>query len=185
MDDANTAWLRKVIDEVGWPGRTLVGTEGAHAAWLIAQHADRHPAFQRRCLKLLERMVAHGEASPADLAYLTDRVLLARGDPQLYGTQISARPEGFIAARVCDPKTVDARRSAVGLTPMADQLAQARERFGMPNPAQVACPSCGRDIQVWLPELGGSIRVACPACGIASTLQTRLRTARAQRGGTC
>jgi hypothetical protein len=75
MDDDNTAWLRTAIDEYGWPGRTLVGAEGAHAAWLIAQHADRSPAFQRRCLKLLENAVAAGEAEAADLAYLTDRVL--------------------------------------------------------------------------------------------------------------
>jgi hypothetical protein len=182
MDDANTAWLRTVLDEVGWPGRTLVGADGAHAAWLIAQHADRHPAFQRRCLRLLERAVASGEALPADLAYLTDRVLLARGEPQLYGTQVSARAEGFIAPRLRDPATVDARRVAMGLTPLADHLAQARERFGAPSPARVACPGCGQDIEVWLPEPGGSTRLSCPACGIAGSMRTRLRTAGTRRG---
>ena len=182
MDDANTAWLRKVVDRVGWPGRMLVGADGAHAAWLIAQHADRHPEFQRRCLKLLERAVACGEASRADLAHLTDRVLLARGEPQLYGTQVSARAEGFVAARLRDPERVDARRAAMGLAPIADHLARASERFGTPRPARVACPSCGEDIEVWLSEPGGSTRVSCPACGLAGTIHTRLRTARAQAG---
>ena len=181
MDDANTAWLRTVIVRVGWPGRTLVGADGAHAAWLIAQHADRHPAFQRRCLKLLDRAVACGEAAPADLAHLTDRVLLARGEPQLYGTQVSARAEGFVAARLRDPETVDARRAAMGLAPLADHLARARERFGMPRAARVACPSCGSDIEMWLPEPGGSTRVSCPSCGVAGMMHTRLRTAGAQR----
>jgi Sulfotransferase family len=177
MDDANTAWLRTVVDRVGWPGRTLVGSDGAHAAWIIAQHADRHPAFQRRCLKLLECAVARGEAWPADLAYLTDRLLLARGELQVYGTQLSARAEGFVAARLRDPETVDARRAAVGLAPLADHLAHANERFGEPSPAQVVCPGCGQNIEIWLPEPGGSTRVSCSACGIAGTVHTRLRTA--------
>jgi hypothetical protein len=40
IDDDNAAWLRKVVDTVGWPGRSLVGDEGAHAAWLLAQTLD-------------------------------------------------------------------------------------------------------------------------------------------------
>ncbi|GLS20331.1 hypothetical protein GCM10007874_33480 [Labrys miyagiensis] len=176
MDDANTLWLRTLINRVGWPGRTLVGVDGAHAAWLIAQHADRHPAFQRRCLKLLAHSVESGEASAADLAHLTDRVLLARGEPQLYGTQLVARAEGFVAARLQDPESVDARRAAMGLVPLADQLEHARERFGTPPPARVACPSCGEEIEMWLPEPGGSTRVSCPACGLIGTMRTRLRT---------
>jgi hypothetical protein len=183
MDDANTAWLRTILDRVGWPGRTLVGSDAAHAAWLIAQHADRHPAFQRRCLKLLERAVACGEAATADLAHLTDRVLLARGEPQLYGTQVSARAEGFVAARLCDPETVDARRAAMGLPPLADHPARAHERFGAPHPARVTCPGCGKNLEVRLPEPGGSTRVSCPACGIAGAIETRLRTAVARRLG--
>jgi hypothetical protein len=44
----------------------LVGEDGAHAAWLLAQHADRDPAFQRRCLDLLTQAVAGREASPCE-----------------------------------------------------------------------------------------------------------------------
>jgi hypothetical protein len=180
MDDANTAWLRTVVNRVGWPGHTLVGADGAHAAWLIAQHADRHPAFQRRCLKLLDCAVTCGEASPADLAHLTDRVLLARGEPQRYGTQVIARAGGFFAARLHDPETVDARRAAMDLVPLADHLAHALERFGMPRPASVACLGCGKAIEVWMPEPGASTRVSCPACGFAGSMHTRIRTAGSQ-----
>src|SRR5215469_10508813 len=79
VDDENATWLRGILPEWGWPGCSLVGEDGAHAAWLLAQHADRDPRLQKRCLVLLERAVAAGEASPADLAFLTDRVLLAKG----------------------------------------------------------------------------------------------------------
>jgi hypothetical protein len=42
----NLAWLKEVLAEVGWPGQSMVGEDGAHAAWLLAQHADQDPAFQ-------------------------------------------------------------------------------------------------------------------------------------------
>lgn len=35
-----------VIAEVGWPGRSMVGDDGASAAWLPVQHAGTDPVFQ-------------------------------------------------------------------------------------------------------------------------------------------
>jgi hypothetical protein len=55
VDADNLAWLKEVVAEVGWPGQSMVGEDGAHAAWLLAQHADQDPAFQRRCLELLPK----------------------------------------------------------------------------------------------------------------------------------
>src|SRR5207244_6160203 len=92
IDADNTAWLKDVVRRHGWPGCSLVGAEAANAAWLLVQHADRDPAFQRECLSLMEAAVAAGDASPADLAYLTDRVLRAEGKPQRYGTQFTQGP---------------------------------------------------------------------------------------------
>ena len=31
--------LRQILSDHGWPGKSLVGEQGAHDAWLIAQHA--------------------------------------------------------------------------------------------------------------------------------------------------
>ena len=45
IDVANTDRLRAITAEHGWPGRALVGEEGAEAAWLIAQHADQQLDF--------------------------------------------------------------------------------------------------------------------------------------------
>lgn len=80
-DGENLPWLRQVITDVGWPGRSLVGEDGAHAVWLLAQHADRDPAFQHRYLDLLIAAVERGEATIVQQAYLTDRVLLHEGKP--------------------------------------------------------------------------------------------------------
>lgn len=86
VDRDNTAWLKVIVERHGWPGRRLVGDEGSEHAWLLAQHADHDPVFQRRCLDMLGDAVARGDASPITLAYLTDRVRLASGQCQLYGT---------------------------------------------------------------------------------------------------
>ncbi len=91
IDVSNTDRLREIVSEHGWPGRSLVGEEGAHHAWLIAQHADRQLDFQRQALELLADAVQRGEAAQRDWAYLTDRVRMNEGREQVYGTQIPAR----------------------------------------------------------------------------------------------
>lgn len=68
VDRDNTAWLTDLVTRSGWPGRPLVGEDGASAAWLLAQHADRDPAFQRRCLDLMSAL-PESEVSAADRAY--------------------------------------------------------------------------------------------------------------------
>lgn len=42
-------------------------------------------------MPLLEDGVARGDASPRDLAYIMDRVLMHPGQPQIYGTQYLVR----------------------------------------------------------------------------------------------
>ena len=113
-DGENLPWLRQVITDVGWPGKSLVGEDGAHAAWLLAQHADSDPAFQRRCLDLLTGAVERGEATIVQQAYLTDRVLPHEGKPQEYGTQAIARDGRFEPRNLRDPDHV---RPASGSVP--------------------------------------------------------------------
>jgi hypothetical protein len=122
VDRANAARLREIVERHGWPGSSLVGAAGAHAAWLLAQHAP--PPLQEQCLPLLQDAVARGEASPVDLAYLEDRVLMHRGEPQVYGTQyrvIDGVPELWT---VRDHAGLDERRAALGLEPEAANRAR-------------------------------------------------------------
>jgi len=175
IDDDNAQWLRNVAATWGWPGRSLVGDEGAHAAWLLAQHADRDPWLQQRCLKLLEQAVAAGEASPGDLASLTDRVLLADGATQIYGTQMTAREGRYIACRLRDPETVDERRASVGLETLEAYLSRALDLYGPPSPTHVICPNCRAEIEAWLPELGGRSIVECSSCHGIYTIRPSIR----------
>src|SRR5690349_229279 len=44
----NAARLPAIIAEHGWPGRSLVGEDGAEAACLVLHHAIGDPPLQRR-----------------------------------------------------------------------------------------------------------------------------------------
>ena len=67
-DAQNTLWLIGIIDQYGFPGKSLAGEDGTKAAWLIIQHSPA-PQFQKKCLPLLEEAVRQNEADPKDLAY--------------------------------------------------------------------------------------------------------------------
>jgi hypothetical protein len=116
-----------LIAKHGWPGRSLVGDDGAHAAWLVIQHADHDVELQERCLELLKGAVANGEATAQNLAYLTDRVCVNRGRHQVYGTQFHGSGDDFAPRPIEDPERLDERRASVGLEPFADYAARMHE----------------------------------------------------------
>jgi hypothetical protein len=129
VDAANARRMYDVLDEFGWPGWSLVGEDGALAAWVLIQHADLHLDLQKRGLALLEAAVAADDASPGDLAYLVDRVRVAEGLPQVYGTQVGAPDaDGNPTPRtpIEDPENVDARRAAVGLGTLEEYYDEMR-----------------------------------------------------------
>ena len=123
----NAARLAVILDERGWPGRTLVGEDGSAAAWLVVQHAIAEPALQRRGLKLLREAAARGEAPPVHPAMLEDRIRVAEGRPQLYGTQFDWDQNGEMSPEpIEDRAAVDDRRRAVGLDPLEAQTRRMR-----------------------------------------------------------
>ena len=127
MHRRNAARLAEVINQHGWPGRTLVGDDGANAAWMIAQHAIAEPRFQRRCLGLLKKAAAKNEIPLWQPAYLEDRIRMFEGKPQVYGTQYDWDENGEMSPLpIEDPEHADERRAALGLIPLAENTKQMR-----------------------------------------------------------
>ena len=124
-DHANTRWLKAVVAAGGWPKRSKVGEGAAKSAWLLAQHADADPAFQLQALKLIEPLIATGEANRKDYAFLKDRVTLKIDGKQRYGTQLICENGRFVAPRLEDASRVEASRKAVGLDTLERTLARA------------------------------------------------------------
>jgi hypothetical protein len=135
-DRANTARMKEIIDRFGWPGKKLVGGQAARAAWVLVQHADYDHPFQKRCLGLLERAAKDGDADPGDFALLTDRVLVADGQKQRYGTQYEL-VAGKITPRPIEGEGhVDQRRREVGLEPLANYLKTAQDFYNSSSRAR-------------------------------------------------
>lgn len=123
----NARELLALVQAHGWPGRSIAGDDGMHAAWLVLQHAIGEPAVQRGCLPILREAANRGEATPAQVAYLEDRIAYFERRPQRYGTQFDWDERGMMSPWTLeDPENVDARRTSVGLPPMADRIAEVR-----------------------------------------------------------
>jgi hypothetical protein len=120
IDSANTEWLRIIVDRHGWPERDVVGADGASAAFLLVQHADRDTAFQAAMLPALVAAFRRGQAQGQSVALLTDRLAVARGEPQVYGSQASITDGRVIFAPIADSAGVDARRAEMGLPPLSE-----------------------------------------------------------------
>lgn len=123
----NAARLQQIVARHGWPGRALVGEDGAEAAWLVVQHAIGEPNFQRAMLPVLQQAVERGEVPAWQPAYLEDRICMYEGRPQLYGTQFVPGDDGLPTPwTVADPEQVNQRRAALGLDTLEQRTAHVR-----------------------------------------------------------
>ncbi|MDE0258561.1 MAG: hypothetical protein OXR82_09285 [Gammaproteobacteria bacterium] len=129
VHERNARRLGRIIESAGWPGTDLVGPDGAKAAWIVLQHAIGEPDLLRQALPLLQVAAREGKASPRHAAMLEDRIRFFEGRPQRYGTQFDWDADGNLSpGDVEDPQGLAERRRAVGLPPLAEQMAEARSR---------------------------------------------------------
>lgn len=120
VDQKNTARLREIVAEYGWPGNSRIGVDGVNAAWLIIQHADHSLDFQKECLELMT-VASPDEVSREHVAYLTDRVRMNSGQQQLYGCGFHWDEHGnFGPLPIEDPDHVDERRAQMGMNSLQE-----------------------------------------------------------------
>lgn len=128
VDRRHTRRLKEIVAQIGWPTVSRVGKEGANDAWLLVQHASNDVNFQRECLELM-KAAAPGEVGLSHVAYLEDRVLLAEGKKQIYGTQFETDEFGELQMRPTeDLEHVDERRAAIGLWSVTENIEAMKNR---------------------------------------------------------
>lgn len=123
---ANTQRMQKIFRKYGFPGYDMVGESGSNHFWLMVQHADKYPDFQKRVLKRMDIEVKKGNAHPQNYAYLFDRVQVNAGKKQMFGTQVDYEVDRTGRAKpkngLIDPVNVDKLRVNYKLEPLKDYL---------------------------------------------------------------
>lgn len=152
----NAALLGRAFDALGWPGRKLLGDEGAAAAFLILQHAISSPDLQRRGLALMLDAIPAGEANTLDAAYLSDRIAIFEGREQIFGTQFDWDASGQLSpAPIADAINLEERRASVGLPPMSDTIAEMRANAASEGETAPADQAQRRaEFDVWARRVG-------------------------------
>ncbi|MCC8360180.1 DUF6624 domain-containing protein [Salinimicrobium sediminilitoris] len=116
IDSINLIKVERIIQEYGYPGKSLVGEPANKAVFLVIQHSDKIDRY----LPLVRKAAKEGELSKTYLAMMEDRNLMFQGLEQIYGTQIKgqANKEGewiFFLWPVKDPEKVNILRKNMGI----------------------------------------------------------------------
>ncbi len=120
-DSIDLIKVRAILDQYGWVGPEIVGDQGSETIFLVIQHANT--AVQDKYVDMMRNAVKNNKAQPSALALLEDRLALAHGKNQIYGSQVTIDEKGnYSLAPLEDPDNVDKRRAGVGLGPLADYL---------------------------------------------------------------
>ncbi|MCD0468157.1 DUF6624 domain-containing protein [Flavobacterium sp. JAS] len=120
-DSLNLIKVSKILDERGWLGKDVIGSQANQTLFLVIQHSDLKT--QQKYMPMMKEAVKKGNAKASSLALMEDRVSLRESHKQIYGSQISMIPgvKAFVLP-LDDPDNVDKRRAEVGLGPIADYV---------------------------------------------------------------
>jgi len=113
----------QIFNEFGFVGYDLAGKEGSDNFWVLVQHSDHNPEFQKKVLKKMKIQVDKGNATAEFYGYLIDRVNINIGKEQVYGTQFEYNEYGqAFPKNMPDTTGVNTRRISLGLTPMIERM---------------------------------------------------------------
>jgi hypothetical protein len=123
-DSLNELAAKEIVSRYGFPGYDRVGEKGSEHFWAIVQHCDDDVEFQQKILLLMKNELKKNNASKRNYAYLTDRVLVNKGQKQIYGTQchLNSKTKKWEPLPLKDPAHINALRKSVGLESLADYL---------------------------------------------------------------
>jgi hypothetical protein len=129
--DADKILLKTLFKENGFLGYSEVGEQSSHNFLQMVQRFDADSTFQQEVLADMKKHIAKINASPIEFAYLTDRVNLNQGKPQVYGTQLKINEKGtsYEPKMVSDPQNLNKRREEIGLGTIEEAILIMNRHF--------------------------------------------------------
>ncbi len=123
---SNTTIIEDYFRRYGYLGYDQVGKDGSNQFWLMIQHSDHDPAFQKRVLLAMKKEVQKKNANAQNYAYLFDRVQVNAGKKQMFGTQVDylVKTTGRAIPKIglIDSTNVDRLRKEHFLPPLNEYL---------------------------------------------------------------
>lgn len=110
------------LENFGWQDETHGGI--IENRILFSELIDVDLAIKEKYLPSVQKAVENGKIMPQMLAILTDRILLEKGEKQIYGTQLSFNSvlKTNYVRPLIDPENVDLRRNSMELPNMEKYL---------------------------------------------------------------
>lgn len=141
----NAKRLREIMEEIGFPTLSKVGSTASDAAWLIIQHSIGEPEFMKECYNMM--LGNSHDINPKNKAYLYDRIQVFQGKPQKYGTQLIADGIPF---PVEDKENLNREREEVNLPPLSE-----KEINKIPDPKEIPkIDSRDEGYMIWRKKVG-------------------------------
>ena len=120
-DATNLPRVQAILQQYGYPGKSLVGAPTNEAAWYVIQHT---PALIPQYLPMMKTAAETGELPFRLYATMLDRQLMFENKEQVYGTQ--ARNDNnnkLFIWPIQNPAQVNQRRKQAGFTTTVEQNA--------------------------------------------------------------
>jgi hypothetical protein len=112
LNAENVSVLVSMVPPEGWFSSKIYGQNAATGAFLIVQHADT--PLQKRFLPSIEAMAQRNEALWSEYALMYDRIAVAEGRLQRYGTQMHCVDGRMIPQPTEKPDQLEVRRAPIG-----------------------------------------------------------------------
>ncbi|WP_304236556.1 DUF6624 domain-containing protein [Jiulongibacter sediminis] len=121
-DSINLMKVSGILNDKGWPDKNLIGERGTSTLFLVIQHANQ--STQEKYLPLIQKATEDKNLPKRQYAMFYDRLLLNRGERQIYGTQLAMSKESKspYVLPLESPENVDQRRVEMGLNTMQENL---------------------------------------------------------------
>ncbi len=131
VGDADKILLKTLFKDHGFLGYNEVGEQSSHNFLQMVQRMDADSTFQQEVLVSMRKQIEKINASPIEFAYLTDRVNLNEGKPQVYGTQLKINEKGtsYEPKMVIDPENLNKRREQIGLGTIEEAILIMNKHF--------------------------------------------------------
>ena len=117
LDSLNQLDFYKIVQEYGYPNRSLVGLEYQDHLFYVLQHSNLE--MMKKYIDLIKSEVDKRQISPHLYPLIYDRIKMLEGKPQKYGTQYIKDKDGKnILYKTLNKLTLNEERARYGLQPI-------------------------------------------------------------------